>query len=51
MVANDKDKTRRLLERLAWYLGNSIPIPGLNSRIGLDPLLGILPGIVYTSRP
>jgi hypothetical protein len=45
MVANDKDKTRRRLERLAWYLDNSIPIPGLNARIGLDPLLGLLPGI------
>lgn len=45
MVANDKDKTRRSLERLAWYLDNSIPIPGLNARIGLDPLLGLLPGI------
>ncbi|MGK2906933.1 MAG: DUF4112 domain-containing protein [Desulfuromonadales bacterium] len=45
MVANDKDKTRRRLERLAWYLDNSIPIPGLNARIGIDPLLGLLPGI------
>lgn len=45
MAANDKDKTRRFLERLAWYLDNSIPIPGLNARIGLDPLLGLLPGI------
>ena len=38
-------KTRRRLERLAWYLDNSIPIPGLNARIGLDSLLGLLPGI------
>ncbi len=44
MVANDKDKTRRRLERLAWYLDDSIPIPGLNARIGIDPLLGLLPG-------
>ena len=45
MVAIDKDKTRRRLERLAWYLDNSIPIPGLNAHIGLDPLLGFLPGV------
>jgi hypothetical protein len=45
MVANDNDKPRRRLERLAWYLDSSIPIPGLNARIGLDPLLGLLPGI------
>ncbi len=34
----------RRLERLAWLLDSSIPLPGLNFRIGLDGLLGLLPG-------
>lgn len=29
---------------LGHVLDNAIPIPGLNYRIGLDPLLGLLPG-------
>ena len=33
------------LNRLAWLLDNSIPIPGLRFRIGLDALIGLLPGI------
>ena len=45
MVNIDKDKTRNRLERLAWILDNSIPIPGLNARIGIDPLIGLVPGI------
>jgi len=45
MVSNDKDKSRSRLERLAWFLDSSIPIPGLDARIGLDPLLGLVPGI------
>jgi hypothetical protein len=31
------------LRRLSYLLDNSIPIPGIG-RIGLDPLLGLLPG-------
>lgn len=33
------------LERLAWLLDNSIQIPGLGYRIGIDPLLGLIPGV------
>lgn len=40
----DQDKTRKRLDRLAWLLDNSIPIPGLNVRIGLDALIGLFPG-------
>jgi len=36
---------RERLARLAWLLDNSIPIPGLNFRIGVDALLGLIPGI------
>jgi hypothetical protein len=45
MATDDRDKARNRLERLAWFLDNSIPIPGLDARIGLDPLIGLFPGI------
>jgi hypothetical protein len=35
---------RRRLDRLAWLMDNSIPIPGLNYRIGLDGIIGLIPG-------
>ncbi len=37
----------QLLARLRWLsqlLDNAIPIPGTNYRLGLDPLLGLVPG-------
>jgi hypothetical protein len=34
----------RWLERVAWLLDDAIRVPILNRRIGLDPLLGLLPG-------
>jgi hypothetical protein len=33
------------LQRYAWLLDNSIPLPGLKYRIGWDPIIGLLPGI------
>jgi hypothetical protein len=33
------------LERLAWLLDNSVPLPRTNLRIGLDGLIGLIPGI------
>jgi hypothetical protein len=33
------------LQRVAWLLDNAIPIPFTRFRIGLDPLLGLLPGL------
>jgi hypothetical protein len=33
------------IRRLAWLLDNSLPIPGTRWRIGLDPLLGLIPGL------
>lgn len=32
------------VEVLAWLLDNSIPIPGTGRRIGLDGIIGLLPG-------
>ncbi len=36
---------RKHLERLAWLLDNSIRLPLTNRRIGLDSLIGLIPGI------
>lgn len=33
------------IRRLAWLLDNSIPIPGTRMRVGLDPILGLIPGV------
>lgn len=32
------------LRRLSHFLDNAIPIPGTKFRVGLDPILGLLPG-------
>lgn len=45
MAANDLTSTRLRLRKLAWLLDNSIPIPGLRFRIGLDALIGLIPGL------
>lgn len=34
----------RRLRLIGHLLDNSIPIPGTNQRIGIDPILGLLPG-------
>jgi len=33
------------VNQLAWLLDNSIRIPLINYRIGLDPLIGLIPGL------
>ncbi|HEX5578628.1 MAG TPA: DUF4112 domain-containing protein [Candidatus Limnocylindria bacterium] len=33
------------VELLAWLLDNSIPIPGTGRRIGVDSLVGLIPGL------
>jgi hypothetical protein len=33
------------MEALAWLLDNSIPIPGTGRRIGLDAIIGLVPGL------
>ncbi len=39
------EKTRKKLERLAWFLDSSIKVPGFNARFGLDGLIGLIPGV------
>lgn len=37
--------TLKQVNQLAWLLDSSIRIPFLNYRIGLDPLIGLIPGL------
>jgi hypothetical protein len=41
----DINAVRRRLARLAWLLDNAIEIPGTRFRVGLDPILGLIPGL------
>lgn len=45
-LARSKDPTDQATARiLAKYLDELIPIPGTNFRIGLDPILALIPGV------
>jgi hypothetical protein len=33
------------VELIAWLLDNSIPIPGTGRRVGLDGIIGLVPGV------
>lgn len=35
----------RRLDTLAYWMDNSIPIPGTGRRVGLDALIGLVPGV------
>lgn len=45
MKISNHDANRSRLERLAWLLDSSIPLPGTSFRVGLDGLIGLIPGI------
>ena len=45
MNSTDRERARKRLDQLAWLTDNSIPIPGLNTRVGIDPLIGLLPWV------
>lgn len=38
-------KSAQSLENLAWLMDRAIPIPGTNLRVGLDAILGLIPGL------
>ncbi len=40
----NSDDLRRL-DRLAWILDSAVPVPGTKFRIGLDGLIGLVPGV------
>jgi hypothetical protein len=33
------------MERLAWVLDGAIPVPGTSFRVGLDSIIGLIPGV------
>lgn len=41
----DRAAAVRRLQRLAWLLDSSIALPGSKFRVGLDPILGLVPGV------
>jgi len=45
MSSQDRISTKRRLESLAWLLDSSIRLPRTNFRIGLDGLIGFIPGV------
>ncbi|WP_373186485.1 DUF4112 domain-containing protein [Halopseudomonas sp.] len=45
MQDKGREKTRKKLERLAWFLDSSIKVPGFNARFGFDSLIGLIPGV------
>ena len=47
MESNERGGAERLkrLDSLAYLLDNSIPIPGTKARVGVDALIGLVPGI------
>ena len=47
IVAVDDKRTAlvRRLDTLAYLLDNSIPIPGTGARVGLDAVIGLIPGV------
>ena len=42
--ARDDDRLARL-RRMAWWLDEGIRVPGTRIRFGLDPILGLVPGL------
>jgi hypothetical protein len=45
MNVSDRQRAKKRMDRLAWFLDSSIQLPGLNIRVGIDPLVGLIPGI------
>lgn len=39
------EQAARRLDRLAWLLDDSFGLPGTKRRFGIDPLLGLIPGV------
>ena len=44
-ASDDRETVRRSAEWIAELMDTAIRIPGTNIRIGLDPLIGLIPGI------
>jgi hypothetical protein len=44
-MSGDADSRTRRVRLLARLLDNSISVPGTNWKVGLDPIIGLIPGI------
>ena len=44
MTKENNFSTKKHLDRLAWLLDSSVRVPGTQFRIGLDGLIGLIPG-------
>ncbi len=44
-VTRSRSDALEQVELIAWLLDNSIPIPGTGRRIGLDGIIGLVPGV------
>jgi hypothetical protein len=42
---SERSGALRRLDRLAYLLDNSIPVPGTGRRFGLDAVIGLVPGV------
>jgi hypothetical protein len=40
-----EERAHRALQRIQYLMDNAVKIPGLNRRVGLDPVIGLIPGI------
>jgi len=45
MQRDEIEAVRQRLGRLAWLLDNSIVIPGTRFRVGIDAIVGLIPGL------
>lgn len=45
MDKREAEKIKNKLSKLAWFMDNSIRIPGTQLRFGLDGLIGLIPGV------
>lgn len=41
----DQNEKLKRVRRLAWWLDESIPIPGTSFRVGFEAILGLIPGV------
>ena len=45
MTPAERDHAGRELERIAHWMDEAFRVPGTDIRFGLDPLLGLIPGV------
>tara|TARA_R110000787_G_scaffold12074_39_gene39383 strand:+ start:1030 stop:1521 length:492 start_codon:yes stop_codon:yes gene_type:complete len=41
----ERQRARARLDKLSWLLDDSVRIPGTNFRLGLDSIIGLIPGL------